>query len=153
MASLVDPIVGRISESYAFVQHEPNLGFHFFGVPDVVCIKKSQKVALGHLDALVTRVGDARVLVFGEKMDSFIMVGQVLDDLLGPVGRGIVDDEEFPMGIALPLYGCNAVDNIVFHVVARHDDRYKRQVFHGYRLFNAEQLFALLAQVRLQFFF
>ena len=79
------------------------------------------------------------MLWLDHKMDSFVLSAVLLNYVRRSVHRGIVNDEQLPMGIGLPLHRRDGVGNESFHVVAWHDDGYKRLILHDFGLISILQ--------------
>ena len=134
LSVFVDAVVARIGEADLFFGHEAQLGLQFFGMPDVIGVKKSQKPTLCHFYAQVPRVCNTGMLRFCAIMDSVVLLRMAFDDVYRVVGRGVVDDEQLPMWISLLPHRHESLGDVFLHVVARHDDRYQRLTFHGVRV-------------------
>src|SRR5262249_51504181 len=100
MPGLVDP--QRPSVHHADLRtgftHRGDLPSDLLGMPDIIGIERRDEFAAGAFDADVARRSDAAIRL-SQELYAPIDGGDSLDDRRGPVGRAVVDHDDFQIAI------------------------------------------------------
>lgn len=133
-AILIHFLVARITEGTAVLGHEGDLLFKFVGCPDVIAVEEGDPPALCLAEGAVSAVGGTTITVVFEVVDFRREIlrlrlrsaqDDILHDFVGVVGAGVVNDNQFPVGVCLRHHGAYGLRDIRGRVVAGHDNRHQ----------------------------
>ena len=125
LALLIAGEIGREGEGTAPLLHEGYLAFELHGQPTVVAIAEGDVTTLCHLDGVVASITGAFVLRHLQDTDAGIAHSIGMQDILSTVGRTIVGNQQFPVGVSLSHNALYAPTDIGGRIIGRHDDRDK----------------------------
>src|SRR5690606_6322282 len=90
------------------------------GSAGIIAIHEGEERPFGMKESIVFIFYKDHILFMGNEPDTFVM--QVfLDALHGSIGRGIIGNNQFPIGISLVYNTFNCAVNKRFHIIAYHD--------------------------------
>jgi len=145
---LVHFLVARVTEGIAVLFHEGYLLFELVGSPQVIAIEEGYPPAFGLAEGAIAAVGGTAVAVVFEVTDfrreipafagmtikfagmttvrvHFGKLSELAHDVIGVVGAGVVNDNQFPVGVCLRHHGAYGLRDIRGRVVAGHDNRHQ----------------------------
>ena len=125
--------IGGITQTAILFLHEGHLTFEFVGSPAIVTVTESDVASFSLLDGDVA--GETRSVVGIEEEETHTTVLLLkLEQTVAHfgIGRSIVGDEEFEIGIGLRQNGTYAVNEKLALVVGRHD--YRHLILDGLRV-------------------
>ena len=91
------------------------------GVQKVVTVEKGQVFASGYLHSRVAS-GRYASVCFVNYVDARVLPCILVGNCSAAVGRAVVHQNEFPVGIGLAQDALNAVGQVLLHLVAGNDD-------------------------------
>ena len=141
---LVHFLVARVTEGITVLGHEGNLLFELVGSPQVIAIEEGYPPTFCLAEGSVAAVGGTAVAVVFEVVDfrreipafagmtikfagmtnvrvHFGKLSELAHDVIGAVGAGVVNDNQFPIGVCLRHHGAYGLRDIRGCVVTGHD--------------------------------
>lgn len=128
LAVLAHFLVARIAEGITILGHEGNLLFELVGCPDIIAVKEGYPPALCLAESAIAAVGGTAVAVIFEVDDSFASLAMTFcsrHDLVGVVGAGVVNNNQFPVFIGLSNNRVDGLGDVRSRVIAGHDNRHQ----------------------------
>lgn len=122
--------VAGVCKSVAVLFHEGYLLFQFVGGPEVIAIEEGYPLALCLMQGTVPGNGGTALFIVFEVADSRVWIlrlrlrstqDDTLNDFVGVIGAGVVNDNQFPVGVSLGYHGIDGFRDVFAGIVARHD--------------------------------
>ena len=145
VAIFVNFFVAGVTERVAVLGHELELFFEFFGSPEVVAVEEGYPFAFCLCEGAVAGDGSTAVLGVFEVMDTRVWIlrsaqDDTIHNFVGVVGAGVVNDNQFPVGVGLGQYGFYRFFDESGRIVTGHD--YGDKTVHFYAKASAISFFA-----------